>query len=848
MSGNKESLPQEGTSLSEAGESLGVATPSPSYSGGGNFRSECTLLNRPGIKTDSDTAGSPSTKATKMKCSFKKVLPQEGTSYAGESLSAQALSPTYSGEGKDCSVDESQLIGDQVTTMALNMDTDLAYDAQKEEEDFRPRISLARSPVREVACSESSTLSVISGSVPKDWNESNSGSLAQPPEKSIPHIKALPESLTTTLFKVPLSREERYNLRNAGYESSSSMDSGAALKSTSKGKRRPTAEQHASPEKSQVDLNAGKRKKSAPRPKNAIIQDPIKARVVRRKKTASASISDSDDLSPTRDPEDKSAYYLNKQVLNAIAVINSVATNSGHLKGTFVRKLNDASASITEAVTVLHKRSITEETAKLEIQNLHLRSELSELRKELAELKADLQKSRDEPVSQKQQQHLPQQFNAEELTRTIMSEVGTMMCAKFAALEEKLTLTSSTNKKSERAAGSNNFDRFVTEKPARDGSQTPGALNYAVIPVSPSPSNGKANFKGRKVEKSATEVRGRGKRKKNSMAAAEAAAAQNRPLLNPILPNSMNGGWEVVANKKKNEKVKVTATSQSQKGRKKKRVPKIRVPRSEAIVITLRPGADVSYDQIMKDTKSKIDLANLDIPPVRFRVAATGARILTLPPTVSGEKMNTLAEAIRAVNNPEIVRVHRPTKCEELRVSGLDDSVSPEEVIAAIARTGCCSTDAIKAGEIKKDFSGSGFIWLRCPSEVAKKVIASGRLLVGWVSAQVKLLEQRPLRCYRCLQTGHVRLQCTSEVDRSDFCYRCSEPNHKAAQCSAKAHCVVCASAGKPSDHRVGGKACSVPPTKKGKGHPRQSSQVQSKPNRPTTTNGRTEELEAIVG
>ncbi|XP_073967380.1 uncharacterized protein [Choristoneura fumiferana] len=742
---------------------------------------------------DSDTAGSPSTIAKKMKCSFKKVLPQEGTSSAGESLSAQALSPTYSGEGKNCSVDESPLVGEnQTTTMARNMDTDLVYDddVQNAEEVFCPRTPLARSPVRDlrvfVRRNSDGSAAEISGSVPKDRNESRGGNLAQPPEKSaFPHFKALPEPTTTSLFKLPLSREERYNLRNAGYESASSVDSVVALKNSSKikGKRRPTAEQHDSPEKAQVDLTTAKRKKSAPRSKNAnaITQDPVKARAVRSRKTTSVSMSDSDNLSPTRDPEEKSVYYLNKQVLDAIAVINSVAINSGHLKGTFVRKLNDASASITEAVTVLHKRSITEETAKLQIQNLHLRGELSELRKELTVLKADLHKSRDEPVSQKQQQHQPQQLNAEELTRAIMSEVGTMMCAKFAALEERLTLATSSKKKSDHVAGNNNVDHPATEKPSGDCNQTQGTPSHAPKSISSSAPKGKAKDKERKnnVENNTIVGKGKNKRKKSSMAAAE-AAAQHEPQSNPRLPKATDEGWKVVTRKKRNEKKKAAA------------IP-IRIPRSAAIVISLQPGAEASYDQIMKDTRSKIDLSNLDIPPVRFRVAATGARILTLPPTVSGEKMNSLAEAIRAVNNPEIVRVHRPTKCEELRVSGLDDSVSPTEVIAAIARTGGCLTDAIKAGEIKKDFSGSGFIWLRCPSEAAKKVIASGRLLVGWVSAQVKLLEPRPLRCYRCLLTGHVRVQCTSEVDRSDFCYRCSKPNHKAAQCSAKAHCAVCA-------------------------------------------------------
>ncbi|CAH2063645.1 unnamed protein product, partial [Iphiclides podalirius] len=67
---------------------------------------------------------------------------------------------------------------------------------------------------------------------------------------------------------------------------------------------------------------------------------------------------------------------------------------------------------------------------------------------------------------------------------------------------------------------------------------------------------------------------------------------------------------------------------------------------------------------------------------------------------------------------------------------------------------------------------------------------------IGWSYVHVESLKPRPMKCFRCLEIGHTRLQCTSEVDRSDICYRCSAPGHKAAACLAKPHWAVCAVAG----------------------------------------------------
>ncbi|XP_059059521.1 uncharacterized protein LOC131852804 [Achroia grisella] len=49
--------------------------------------------------------------------------------------------------------------------------------------------------------------------------------------------------------------------------------------------------------------------------------------------------------------------------------------------------------------------------------------------------------------------------------------------------------------------------------------------------------------------------------------------------------------------------------------------------------------------------------------------------------------------------------------------------------------------------------------------------------------ARVRSLDTRPLRCYRCLLTGHVGQRCTAKENRGGACFRCGQDGHKAATC-----------------------------------------------------------------
>lgn len=298
------------------------------------------------------------------------------------------------------------------------------------------------------------------------------------------------------------------------------------------------------------------------------------------------------------------------------------------------------------------------------------------------------------------------------------------------------------------------------------------------------------------------------KSKKVSLAAQEAAAVrESRPSPSP--PSTAAESWSAVAKKGKKSApqyaTKIATAAVLAYAKKKRRV---RIPHSAVVTLTLQPGAEdkgITYDAVIREAKSKIDIDSLGIEEIRYRRGATGARIWKIPGASNDEKAERLAGELRKVLSSDVVKVQRPVKRVDLRLVGLDDAVTTEDVTLAIAKVGGCTSDAIKTGVI--DTNGS--IWVSCPAEAANRVVAAERIKVGgWASAKVFLLDPKPLRCFKCLGAGHIGAKCSVDVDRSNCCWRCGEPEHKSRDCTAKPKCIVCASAGKPADHITASKGC----------------------------------------
>ncbi|XP_013163266.1 PREDICTED: neurofilament heavy polypeptide-like, partial [Papilio xuthus] len=492
---------------------------------------------------------------------------------------------------------------------------------------------------------------------------------------------------------------------------------------------------------------------------------------------------------------------LGGQIELGAAAVAAVCAKSNNLKGTAKKALKEAVAQIRAASKLLTTRNINDETRILRAANTRLQAEMAALKKEVAELKACMLQAGATP---KPVAATCPQSTDEDMENRILSRLSDRLNARIDGLEPRLN-------PEPRLRPALAHDRREAEArrkpPASRPRQTPATTQAELPEVRlPEPAQSgwiKVGAKGKTKASTSSSTpaasspsttalaaqSGQKAKKKSVKKKKKTAKKQEteRPL--PPAPASMKESMASVVKRGLREKaptvIRSAPTPKKKEQEKAKPSPKLRAPKTSAVVVTLHPTAvekGVTYAKALAEARQKVNLKDLEIESVRFKRAATGASIIEVPGADSAPKADLLAERLREVfGNGGDVTVSRPTKTAELLVAGLDDSVTKEEVTAAVCAKGGCAADHVKVGSLRQERSGLFAVWVACPVGAAKKVV-EGKLLVGWVSARVKLLERRELRCFKCLHSGHVKARCTALVDRGLQCYRCGQMGHRAAE------------------------------------------------------------------
>ncbi|XP_011706292.1 PREDICTED: uncharacterized protein LOC105461494 [Wasmannia auropunctata] len=191
-----------------------------------------------------------------------------------------------------------------------------------------------------------------------------------------------------------------------------------------------------------------------------------------------------------------------------------------------------------------------------------------------------------------------------------------------------------------------------------------------------------------------------------------------------------------------------------------------------------------------------------------MRSTVAGNVLIEIPGEGTSPAADSLAKRLREAFKETDIQVRRPTLRGELRLAGLDASVSTEELTEVLAMEGGCEASTVRLGSFRLARNNLRTVWLQFPLHAANKLADAGRLRVGWSTALVTLLKRRPLQCYRCFATGHVRDNCPSEVDRTNKCFNCCEEGHAAKECRRPPRCMICREKGLRYDHRTGAEIC----------------------------------------
>ncbi|XP_022824875.1 uncharacterized protein LOC111355320 [Spodoptera litura] len=441
--------------------------------------------------------------------------------------------------------------------------------------------------------------------------------------------------------------------------------------------RPPTTGKYVGMAKARKELAAAK--KAAEKEEQLTKEEAAVAEKTRKVSASRISKLSESSLSSVIEVDDLHARQLDGRIQNAVGAIKEVAKLSKGLKGTSQKALKEAAASITEVAQELLQRTSNEEVRRLEAANTRLEAANTRLEAQMAELLKELGELRKELFNQRKNEAGPPP--PARLSSSEESKVIRLLKTEISSLSSRFSVIEGRLLRPPLAA-----DRVVVPR-----APTPPltyAANTAVTKLeapmddelvtvtakaTPSPQVAPAAKKTKKKKK---------KKKKK----------QNTPEAKITAPSTLqpkDGGWETVGTKKiakKANKKARTAAVQSDKIKKRK----LRPPRSTAVMITLQPGAEekgLSYASILTQAKISIKLEELGIEGIRCRETVTGARLLQIPGASSGPKADALAEKLRTSFPSDDVKVSRPSIRVNVRLSGLDDSVTLDEVRAAVARS-----------------------------------------------------------------------------------------------------------------------------------------------------------------
>lgn len=219
--------------------------------------------------------------------------------------------------------------------------------------------------------------------------------------------------------------------------------------------------------------------------------------------------------------------------------------------------------------------------------------------------------------------------------------------------------------------------------------------------------------------------------------------------------------------------------------------------KSEAIIVQTNEG---SYAEVLKKIRSKIDPDTYGVTLKGVRKTKAGEILLEV--AKNSRQLNELKTALESAAGAsnKVKILNDDNKKAVLIIKDIEDSITKEEVLQSVRKSIAAEeTDVIELTSLRPAYSNMQIAIITTTERIAKKILnlESSRIRIGWVACRIR--RWVPVtQCYKCFKYGHTSHECTGE-DLSSRCIKCGQEGHKKTECENQPKCLCCGATGHSS-------------------------------------------------